>query len=433
MLAILGGSQSVQTDHSDIFRWPDIPVEAEEAVLEVLRAGEMSDVNITREFEEEYAAWMGTAALHGAMFGLGVGAGDEVICPSVTYWASCMQVFSLGATVVFADVDPDTLCINPRDVEHRISPRTKAIIVVHYTGYPCEMDTIMDIARRHNIAVLEDCSHAHGALYKGRMVGSIGDVAGFSLMSGKSLATGEGGILVTNDRRIYERAIIFGHYERYADITLPDLAPDAGLPWGGHKYRMHQLTSAVARIQLRRYPEQMHEIDRAMNHFWDLLEGVPGIRPHRPPKGSGLTMGGWYFPLGIYRPEELGGLSVTRFCQALDAEGVPARPGCNKALHLHPVFNTVDIYHHGRPSRLANLPPGIDIRQPVGSLPIAEGLQERVFQVPWFKYCRPAVIEEYAAAVRRVVSYYETLLAGDPGNPAGAGEWGLTRQRSIAS
>jgi dTDP-4-amino-4,6-dideoxygalactose transaminase len=277
--------------------------------------------------------------------------------------------------------------------------------------------------------VLEDVSHAHGALYKGRMVGTIGDVSAFSLMSAKSMATGEGGIMATNDRRIYERAAIFGHYERYAEITESDLVDGAGLPWGGYKYRMHQLTSAVARIQLKNYPTQMADIDAAMNYFWDQLEGLPGIKPHRPAKGSGLTMGGWYFPLGLYYPEKMGGLSITRFCQAVAAEGAPTGAGCNKALHLHPLFNTVDVYNAGRPTRLANLPPGVDIRQAPGSLPVSEGLQARVFQVPWFKHFQTEIIKEYAAAFRKVAENYGDLLAGDTGNPPESGAWGLSRQR----
>ncbi|MGQ9555137.1 MAG: DegT/DnrJ/EryC1/StrS family aminotransferase [Anaerolineae bacterium] len=438
-LALLGGSKAVKSDPGNMFDWPIITPEIEAAVLEVLRAGRMSGLDVTLKLEEEYAAWhgmkyalahnTGTAALHGAMFGLGIGRGDEVICPSITYWASCLPVYSLGGTVVFADIDPDTLCIDPNDIEHRISERTKAIIVVHYEGYPGDMDPILGIARRHKIAVIEDCSHAHGALYKGRLVGTMGDVSGFSMMSGKSFATGEGGIMLTNDRRIYERAMIFGHYERANDITLEELAAGAGLPWGGYKYRMHQLTSAVAREQIKKYPQEMAEIDKAMNYFCDLLEGVPGIKNHRPPKGSGSTMGGWYAASALYRPEELGGLSVYRFCQAVNAEGAPCSPGCNKALHLHPLFNTIDVYNQGRPTRIANLPQGVDIRQPKGSLPVSEGIQERVMSIPWFKHYRPAIIEEYANAFRKVAENYKELLPGDPGNPPGSGSWGLTRRR----
>jgi dTDP-4-amino-4,6-dideoxygalactose transaminase len=439
-LAFNGGPEAVQTDPGDMFDWPIVTPEVESAVLEVLREGSMSGTSVTKEFEKEFAAFQGvryalahhtgTAALRGAMFGLGIGEGDEIICPSITYWASCLPVYTLRGTVVFADIDPDTLCIDPNDIEHRITERTKAIVVVHYMGYPADMDPIMDIANKHDIPVLEDPSHAHGGLYKGKLVGTFGKAAGFSLMSGKSLAIGEGGIMTTDDQRILERALAFGHYSRHSEIELPDIAQNAGLPWGGFKHRMHQLSSAMGRVQLKKYPAEMAEIDKAMNHFWDLLEGVPGLTPHRPPKGSGSTMGGWYAAGGLYNPTELEGLSVTRFCEAVRAEGVQGcRAGCNMALHLHPVFNTLDIYHEGQPTRIANSPAGIDVRQPKGSLPVAEGIQERVFKIPWFKHYRPEIIKEHAAAFRKVAENYRELLEDDPGNPPSMGSWFLSQRR----
>jgi len=438
-LALLGGPEAVKVDPGDLFDWPLVTPEVEEAVLEVLRAGKMSGMDVTKEFEKEFAAWhgmdyalahnTGTASLQGAMFGLGIGKGDEIICPSITYWASCLPVYALGGTVVFADIDPETLCIDPNDIEHRITERTKAIVVVHYAAHPADMDPILEIARRHGVKVIEDPSHAHGALYRGKLVGTMGDVAGFSLMSGKSLACGEGGIMLTNDHRVYERALLFGHYARHYEISLEDLAAGAELPWGGYKYRMHQLTSAMARVQLRNYSKQMAEIDRAMNYFGDSLEDAPGIRVHRPPRDSGLTMGGWYAPLGLYRREELGGLSISRFCDAVTAEGVPCTPGCNKALHLHPLFNTVDVYQHGKPTRIANLPEGVDVRQTPGSLPVAEGIQKRVFRIPWFKRYRPRFIEQYAAAFCKVADNCQDLLPDDPGDPPEIGSWGMTRHR----
>ncbi len=422
-LALLGGEQTVKRDPGDIFHWPIITKGIEKRVLDVLRRGAMSGTDVTREFEKGFAAWhgmkyalghsTGTGALHAAMYGLDVGHGDEIICPSVTYWASCMPVFSLGGTVAFADIDPDTLCIDPADMERRITKRTKAVVVVHYCGMPCDMDAIMKIARRRKIAVIEDVSHAHGGLYKGRMVGTIGDVSCFSLMSGKSFAIGEAGILLTNKKRIYERAVAFGHYARHRELTIPELKAEAGYPHGGVKYRMHQLSSAVGVEQLKNYPKQMAEIDKSMNYFWDLLEGLPGIRAHRPKKGSRCTMGGWYSCRGLYRGEELEGLSVSRFCEAVRAEGGGTYPGANAALHPHPFFNTVDVYNQGRPTRIANLPKGVDIREKPGSLPVAEGLQQRTFSIPWFKKYRPAIIREHAAAFRKVIENYKDLLPGD--------------------
>jgi hypothetical protein len=182
----------------------------------------------------------------------------------------------------------------------------------------------------------------------------------------------------------------------------------------------------MARVQLRNYAEQMAEIDKAMNHFWDLLEGVPGLGDHRPTE-EGTTKGGWYAAHGLYHRAELEGLSITRFCQAVTAEGAPCSPGCNKALHEHPVFNTVDVYGQGKPTRIANLPDGIDVRQPPGSLPVAEGIQHGTYRVPWFKHYRPQSIEQYALAFRKVAENFEELLIDDPGDPPELGRWGLTR------
>ena len=162
-LAIYGGPLAVQTDPGDIFDWPIVTREDEEAVLEVLRAGKMSSIDQTLEFEKEFADWHGvkyalalnngTAALHSAMFGCGVGVGDEIISPSLTLWASALPAMNLGGTVVFADVDPDTLTLDPADVERKITDKTKAIVVVHYFGYPADMDGIMEVANARGVKV----------------------------------------------------------------------------------------------------------------------------------------------------------------------------------------------------------------------------------------------------------------------------------------
>jgi perosamine synthetase len=432
-LAIFGGEKAVRSNQGDIFTWPVITKEDEEAVLEVLRRGGMSGTDVTREFEKEFAAWQGTkyalgycngtSALQAAMYGCNVGVGDEILCPSVTYWASAVQVFSLGGTVVFADIDPESLCIDPMDIEKRITDRTKAIVVVHYLGHPADMDPIIDIAKKHNLKVIEDVSHAQGGLYKGRKLGTIGHVGAMSLMAGKSFAIGEAGMLVTDDVEIYERAIAFGHYERFNESMKTEyLRPYTGLPMGGYKHRMHQLSSAVGRVQLKYYDERCEEIRKAMNYFWDLLEGVPGLKAHRPPKDSGSNMAGWYAARGIYKPEELGGLSVSRFTEAVRAEGFDGcYPGCNKPLHTHPLFQTCDVYGHGKPTRIANS--SRDVRALDSDLPVSEEFGFMAYSIPWFKQYRPEIIEEYANAFRKVAENYKELLDGDKGNPESLGGW----------
>lgn len=420
-LALLGGKKSVKVEPGDMFTWPVCTPEHENEVLKVLRAGQMSGLEVTRTFEKEYADALGrkyalafhngTAAIMAAMYAVGVSVGHEVICPSITFWASIIQSFNLGASPVFADIDPETLCIDPNDIEHRITSRTKAIMVVHYAAMPADMDSIMAIAKKHNLKVIEDCSHAHGARYKGKEIGTFGDAAGFSLMTGKSLAIGEGGMFFTDDQYVYERALLFGHYCRHNEITFEDLKEFAGLPCGGFKHRIHQLSSAFGRIQLRKYPFQMAEIDKAMNYFCDLLENVPGIKPMRPLPNSSTTKGGWYYPHFKYNSQQLGGLSLTRFSQAVKAEGSICNPGCNKPLHLHPLFIKMDIYGHGRPTRIAHIPErNLVIPE---KLPVSESINKSVFEVPWFKHFRPEIIKQHADAYKKVVDNYEQLLIND--------------------
>ena len=469
-LVLLGGEKAIRSEGSEIFAWPIVTERHEQAVLDVLRSRQMSGNEITKEFEKKYASTLGrkhglaypngTSAILGAMYGLGIGIGDEVICPSITYWASIVQAYNLGATPVFADVNPDTICIDPNDIEHRITPRTKAIVVVHYASMPAEMDAIMEIAGKHHLKVLEDCSHAHGALYKGKEVGTFGDAAAFSLMTGKALAVGEAGIFFTDDRRVYERAILFGHYIRHDQITLDELKPFVGLPCGGFKHRMNQVSSAFGLVQLELYPQQMMEIDKAMNYFCDLLEETPGIKPMRPgrmgpapptaerdggastcrgrpaletrarcPRHNGgasptlqnTTKGGWYYPHFKYVTEELGGLSLSRFSKAIQAEGSICNPGCNKPLHLHPLFTSMDVYGHGKPTRIANLDESATIDQYVQKLPVAENIIRRVFEVPWFKHYDPKIIEQHADAYKKVVENHRALLPDDTGDDADTG------------
>ena len=419
-LAIKGGPRAVTADIGDMFTWPIITAEDETAVLDVLRRGAMSSTEVTREFEEDLKVWWdmpyalchssGTAAIQNAMHACGVGRGDEIITQSMTYWGTSLQVFTLGGTMVFSEMDANTLTMDPADIEPRITPRTKAIVVVHYCGHPTDMDPIMAIAQKHGIKVVEDVSHAQGGLYKGRLLGTIGHVGAMSIMSGKSLACGEGGFLITRDQEIYERAVAFAFYERTGELEIPDVAQFAGLPMGGYKYRMHQLSSAVGRVQLKSYRERIALIQEAMNYFWDQLEGVPGIRPHRPAADSGSTMGGWYAAKGLYVPEELDNLPVDRFCEAVSAEmeGFGIRGGANLLMHLHPVLNDADVYGDGKPTRIAFA--DRDVRQGEGSLPITETLPGRCYSIPWFKHNRRQIIDQFALAFRKVSESAGELL-----------------------
>ncbi len=417
-LAINGGPKAVEKVDEHLFHWPIVTEEDENAVIEVLRAGSMSGTDITKQFETEFASWQGTKyalgypngtmALLAAFYAAGVRRGDEVICPSMTYWASAMPVMQIGGTLVFADIDPQTLCIDPNDIERHITDRTKAIVPVHYAGHPCDMDAICAIAKKHNLKIVEDVSHAQGTLYKGRKVGSIGDVGAMSMMAGKSFAIGEGGMLATSDRRILETAVAFTSYARHGElITDETLKSHTGIPLGGCKGRMNQTCAAMGRVQLKYYDERITEIQKGMNRFWDLLEGCPGVRAHRPAKDSGSTMGGWYASRGLYVAQELGGLAIQKFCEAVSAEGAGCAAGSNTPLHLHPMLNDVDIFGDGKPTRIAFS--DRDLRQPEGSLPNAEASCINTFSIPWFKHDKQDQIERYAAAYRKVANQVDKL------------------------
>ena len=431
-LAINGGSPvyeagELQKEHAQM-RWPIYTQEDEDAIVDVFRRRKMSGSDITRQFENEYAKYIGTeyvlgycngtASLQAAMWACGVGAGDEVIAPSLTYWATCASALSLGAAVNFADIDPFTLCLDPKDIEHRIGPRTKAIIVVHYLGYPADMDEIMAIARKHNVKVIEDASHSHGALYKGRMTGSIGDITGQSMMTGKSFAIGEAGVICTNNRSLYERCISYGHYERTGVannfnssecfITDPELLHFAGIPIGGRKDRMNQWCSALGLVQLKYFGERIQKIEEAMQYLGDCLDAIPGLRCHRPAKDSGSTKGAWYCSTCHYNPEELDGLPLNRFLAAVQAENSIVRNITNYPLHLHPVFNEADVFNQGKPTAIAF--GQRDVRQGKGALPVAEAAPERTFIYPRFTILDKPFINRFVDSLEKVIKNRSELL-----------------------
>ena len=206
-----------------------------------------------KDFENGFAGYLGvnhavsvcngTVALHLALMTLGIGEGDEVILPSLTYVASANAVTYTGAKPVFADSLYESWQIDPKDIERKITEKTRAIMVVHLYGQPCDMDAIMKIAHEHNLFVVEDCAEAFGSKYKGRYVGSFGDIAAFSFYGNKTITTGEGGMVVTNDRQLAERAAhikdqgMSAEREYWHDII-------------GYNYRMTNICAAIGLAQL---------------------------------------------------------------------------------------------------------------------------------------------------------------------------------------
>ena len=263
-LALDGGAPAKQ--RSDPPMYPggmSIDEEEEQAVLEVLRAkrlfryyGPLDSSSKVLELEKAFAAFMGTeyslavtsgtAALTCGLHALGVGPGDEVIVPAYTWIASAAAVITAGAIPVMAEVD-ESLLLDPADVEAKITPYTKAIMAVHMRGAPCKMDELLAVAAKHNLKVIEDSAQADGGSYKGKRLGSMGDVGCFSLQFNKIITAGEGGMVISNDVEIWKRALM------YHDVGGPRLykMPSDEILIGTN-YRMPELLGAVALIQLRR-------------------------------------------------------------------------------------------------------------------------------------------------------------------------------------
>ena len=436
-LAIFGGTPVIDKEPDELFAWPIMGQEDYDAAMDVVKNNNFSGTDITEKFQEEFAAWQGTkyaiaycngtASLTAAMFAIGLGKGDEIICTTKTYWGSVSQAINFGAVPVFCNID-ETLCMDPNDIERCITPKTKAIMVVHYYSCPCDMDKIMAIAEKYNLYVIEDVSHAHGAQYKGKKVGSFGHVAAMSMMSWKSFAAGELGMLVTSDTKIYERAMAFGHYERNNENYIKeseDLKPYYHVALGGIKGRANQVCTALGRIQLKYYDERTAEIRKAMNYFWDLLDDLPGVHGIRVNEAEGSHMGGCYYPHAIYKAEELHGLSVSRFCEAVRAEGYGlCWDGGNYALHTHAFFKTFDLTHSGTPSRIENC--DRDVR--LEDAECDRCMSINCILMPWFKHFDKEWIEKYAQAFRKVVENHEQLLEADEHKAQGGRWYGATNQ-----
>jgi dTDP-4-amino-4,6-dideoxygalactose transaminase len=282
------------------------------------------------------------------MFGLGVGPGDEVICPSYTWICSISPALMLMARPVFCEIDPDTLLIDPEDVRERITDRTRAIVAVHLWGNPCNMDALMKVSEETGVPVIEDCSHSHGATYRGRPMGSIGHAGAWSLQGTKPVSAGEGGMFGTDDVDVFERACLIGQVNRVAGLDLITDKLKHLQPLGlGIKFRAHPLGIGIASVQLKKLDELN---ERKRSYILSVkagLEDIPGLMNIKSYEHA--EPGGFYgFPVR-YVPEELGGYPLEKFLKALQEQGLPDPRSAYPPLHLLPLFSKgFDIFTRGR-------------------------------------------------------------------------------------
>jgi perosamine synthetase len=373
--------------------------------VNTLAKGEGPIADFEERFAEAHGARLalgmnsGTAALHSAYFATGVGPGSEVIVPSYTFFASAAPILQCGGTPVFCDVDPVTLTADPDDVERRITPRTRAICVVHLWGNPARMDRFADIASRHGLALIEDCSHAHGATFAGRPVGSWGDIGCFSLQGMKAVSGGEAGIATTDDPVLFDRMLLLGHYGRLKKGQAAGTFKTDNLSLG-LKYRPHPYAILLARASLSRLDELNRRRRRLYHALASELEGSAALQAIETTAGG--VRGGFLEYIVRYSPEHAGHWSAKRLVEAARAEGVPveqeryaALGGDGHPLHESPIFTTLDVTTLGGPLAATR-------SEAVADLPVTRSLNGHLLSLPPFTKVPERAVRQIAQALRRV-------------------------------
>jgi perosamine synthetase len=411
--AILGGSPAVNLPHEQANRWPIVTEEDEQAVLAVLRTGDLSINEVVFALEEDYRSWLdmpfaiahnnGTGAIHATLNAFGIGPGDEVIVPSATWWSSVMPILHQGGVPVFAETEKQCIGLDPADVEQRITERTKAMVIVHLFGMPSQMDELLEVARRHDLKVLEDASHAHGAVYKGRKIGTLGDAAVFSMQANKLAPSSEGGMFLTRDKDLYEKVIRYGHYERLLPMKGSPNRRFAATGFG-HKHRMSPLSAAFARSQFARLDERNRRRSENCIYLSQKLQRL-GFQTFLAPEGIERV----YFEFLISYDEKTTGLPIGDLARALQAEGTLVGAPRYPLLHQQPMFT------EGVWAKIARLEgTGIPIRTyDPRDLPRTTAGNAALLKLPSFPQADRELLDQYAAAFEKILAHAGDLPRED--------------------
>lgn len=398
--AVLGGKPAITLDQEAANRWPVLTPEDERVVIQILRDGDISTHPVIRQLEQDYREFSGlpyalahcngTSALMAAFWAIGLKPGDEVLVPSATFWASVLPLIWLGAVPVFCESEPERLGLDPVDMERKITRRTKAIVVVHLWGMPSKMTEIKALAKKYDLKIVEDASHAQGASWRGQRCGTLGDVAVFSLQGGKLAPAGEGGMLLCGDYAYWERAVCFGDITRIIELETP--ARRFAATSFGIKTRIAPVSAAIARAQLARLPEN----NRARNHNLQYLSAgleALGIHTFLPPAHIERV----YFEY-LVRPDfALIGLSKKAFIKALQAEGCLAAMPRYPLLHQQPFFTEGAFMNVMRPQG-EQRPDYSSV-----SLPVTEAANDNMMKLPSFPWASHELLDQYLLAFEKVI------------------------------
>ncbi len=368
-LAVYGGTPVIAPGELKV--WPPVDKSDEEMVLDALYAPVETFGKHNMAFGEEFAAWngnkhaiftnSGTAALHMCVVGCGIGAGDHVLVTAYSWSSSATCILHHDAIPIFVDIDWDTFLIDPKKIEAAITPRTKAIIVVQLHGLCADMDAIMDIAKRHNLYVIEDACQAHGAMYKGKKAGNLGHCGAFSLNQNKCLSSGEGGIFVTNDDQINENA---AKLWSFGETAKPNQRRDYHAYALGWMYRNNEITAAFARSQFRKFPQYFEILRANALHLMERLRGVKNLLLPVEPEGCVHNFYNFnlrldFDSMGISDPVEQVRFRDA-FAHAVVSEGVVGGVWQRFILPEMTVFQAKNAYGMGYPWSIPGADEGVD-------------------------------------------------------------------------
>lgn len=401
--------------------WPQFDPKCFDAVTAILKSGKVNYWTgpVGMQFEQAWADWCGakygistsngTSALHTALAGLGIGPGDEVIVPSYTFIASSFSVCQAGAVPVFADVEKDSHTLDPADVEKKISERTKAIMPVHLYGVMSNMGSLLEIARKRGLKIVEDCAQAHGGKWNGKRAGTIGDMGAFSFCQSKHFTTGgEGGAVITDNEDVAWRCRSFRDHGYDVKERLRLLELEAKLPYihnmVGFNYRMTEMQSQIGLIELARFDSwNLRNRRRNGEHLLKRLKGVKQIQ-HLPLDTQERENAFWMFPI-VLDTDQLW-RNARAVVKALEAEGVPAGPvqwpQCYKerAYQEHNGFGRLK-YPFESPATRPEA-----VRYDEVFCPNAAWLEDRTFWVPCHPVYEVEHMEQLGTAIERVVTAY---------------------------
>lgn len=376
-------------------------------MLGIIRNGNISTHAVIREVEQKYAAVTGrryalahnngTSALLAAFHGIGLKPGDEVLVPSATFWASVLPMLWIGAVPVFCESEPDRMGIDPADVEKKITRKSRAIVIVHLWGFPSKMTELFAIARKHNLKIVEDASHAHGAYWRGRPCGSLGDVSVFSLQGDKLAPAGEGGILLCDEYEYYEKAVCLGDITRIRELKTP--AQRFAATSFGIKTRIAPLSAAIGINQLKRLPQHNAMRNRNLVRLSQKLEEL-GFDAFLPPGHIQRV----YFEFLIRCRQQHPRLTMQKLIRALNEEGCRVGTPRYPLLHEQPFFKEGVYKEILRPPADAALPSYESVR-----LPVTEAANKTLLKLPSFPGQDNGIIDQYVRAFEKVIAYADEI------------------------